>query len=109
MKISVSLYLEAQRAKVLAHSQARLAGGVRDVAQGEAGSLKPFDSLAGALDRLVADVERPVQVHQKSHDMHAPMIASTPGWGSVAQLFGVCFKGPQGLTRADAGEAGSWS
>src|SRR5918995_5982012 len=60
---------------MLAHHSARLPGGVGDVAEREARSLEPFYGLAGALDRLIPDVERPVQVHQQPLEMHVLMIA----------------------------------
>jgi hypothetical protein len=55
---------EAQRAKMLAHLPAGLPGRVGDVAEREAGGPKALDGLAGALDGLVSDVDRPVQVQQ---------------------------------------------
>src|SRR5215210_8194750 len=98
---------------MLAHGPARLAGGVGDVADGEAGGPEPLYGLAGALDGLLPDVERPVQVHQQPLEMHVPIIAGYvgggyPRWGWRRMAPGVALsaqsprRGPSGCSQEEA-------
>ena len=57
---------------------ARLAGGVGDVAEGDAGINDTPHGFDGARYGLVPDVERPVEVHEEALHVHLP-VALCPG------------------------------